>query len=66
MNIALRRRVRVDSCTEFKTVAATENRDGHSPSNMSSVIIKADSAAGNILEITPLRLNTTFSVGKEQ
>lgn len=38
---------RTVTCTRFKAVVATENKDGHSP-GISSVIIKADSAAGSI------------------
>lgn len=45
--------------SEFKA-AATRNKDGLGASVASgAVIIKADSAAGNILEITPRLLNTS-------
>ena len=55
MNTILHHYSWVDSCSEFMAAVATKIKDGYNPGNMSSaVIIKADSAAENILEITLL------------
>lgn len=50
-------RISLQCCIQLTVdqIEATKNKDGWCPRNFSSVvIIKADSVAGNILEITPL------------